>query len=85
MSIYLKKSETQIVPIRDVIVQKIIPQKEEVKSINEQTQIFPQPLMDIMHNSISIMKSMQYVFEKFPFKDVTFLSASERDLQLGNC
>jgi len=82
MSIYLKKSETQTVPIRDVIVQKIIPQKEEVKSINEQTQIFPQPLMDIMHNSISIMKSMQYVFEKFPFKDVTFLSASERDLQL---
>ena len=82
MSIYLKKSETQTVPKRDVIVQKIIPQKEKVKSINEQTQIFPQPLMDIMHNSISIMKSMQYVFEKFPFKDVTFLSASERDLQL---
>ncbi len=82
MSIYLKKSDTQTIAKREVIVQKIIPQKEKVKSIDEQTQNFPQPLMDIMYNSISMMKGMKYVFEKFPFKNVTFLSVSERDLQL---
>ena len=82
MSIYLKKSENQTVPKHDVIVQKIIPQEEKVKSVNEQLHIFPQPLMDIMQNSISMMKGMKYVFEKFPFKNVIFLSVSERDLQL---
>lgn len=82
MSIYLKKSETQTAPKRDVIVKKIITQEENIKSLSEQIQIFPKPLMDIMHNSISMMKGMQYVFEKFPFKNITFLSVSERDLQL---
>lgn len=82
MSIYLKKSEDNTKTKRDEIIQKIIPQEEKVKSVNEPLQIFPQPLMDIMQNSISMMKGMQYVFEKFPFKNVIFLSVSERDLQL---
>ncbi len=82
MSIYLKKSKDNTKTKRDEIIQKIIPQEEKVKSVNEQLQIFPQPLMDIMQNSISMMKGMQYVFEKFPFKNVIFLSVSERDLQL---
>lgn len=82
MSIYLKKSEDNTKTKRDEIIQKILPQEEKVKSVDEQLQIFPQPLMDIMQNSISMMKGMQYVFEKFPFKNVIFLSVSERDLQL---
>ena len=43
---------------------------------------YPQQLIEIIQYSRSIMNGVRYVFETFPYNNVTFLSVSERDMQL---
>ena len=82
MSVYLKMEENKSEPGID--------EKDHTRSVTPTPsttglmlqQGYPGPLVEIMQYSRSIMSGIQYVFETFPYNNVTFLSTSERDLQL---
>ncbi len=82
MSVYLKMEENKSKPGID--------DKDHARSVTStpstlglmQQQDYPDPLVEIMQYSRSIMNGIQYVFETFPYNNITFLSTSERDLQL---
>ena len=82
MSIYLKKSGDESTPNIGVIEQPASSSVEVSIPVNENIHKYPQQLMDIMHNSISMTFGFKYVYESLPYNTVTFLSMSERDLQL---
>lgn len=44
--------------------------------------VYPKQLVDIMQYSSSMMQGIQFVFESFPYDEVSFISVSERDMQL---
>jgi len=82
MSVYLKMDEKKSIP-------KIHEQDQQSattaqSSITDFLQLkgYPQQLIEIIQYSRSIMNGVRYVFETFPYNNVTFLSVSERDMQL---
>lgn len=76
MSVYLNMSEKQSAP-------KIVNDVSPKSSGSTQTRsVFPIQLEDILLTSKSIKDGIRFVYETFPFKSISFLSVSERDLQL---
>jgi hypothetical protein len=82
MSIYLKKCGDESTPNIGIIKQPASSSVEVSIPVNENIHKYPQQLMDIMHYSISMKYGFKYVYESLPYNTVTFLSMSERDLQL---
>ena len=78
MSVYLNMSEKPSAP---KISNDISDQTSIVETAPTQS-IYPRQLEEILWTSLSIKNSMRFVYESFPFNSISFLSASEKDLQL---
>lgn len=82
MSIYLKNNGNDLTSNNEVMEQPISSSIEVLIPVNQHIHKYPQQLVNIMQYSISMMNGFKYIYESLPYNSVTFLSMSERDLQL---
>lgn len=76
MSIYLKNMRYS----PDFIHKQNLPTTDSV--IETTITHHPPQLIEMFHTSNSIKQSVKFLYEKFPYKSISFLSISEMDLQL---